>query len=432
MTLNVAYDITALGAGFGRDGNYCGIFRVYQELMIELAMQDELDISLTAVCGDIPTIDYLNSFLYAKNELLPKGYHFFETCNIHPSLIKAFENVQEIYFSDRFKQYPGRLVRTVGIENARKIMNKINLRHSLDAKYFDLFHSPYHKLPPVEATKGVQRVITVHDLIPILAPQFAPAQDSIDYLQSILAGIDPNYDWVICNSEFTRQEFCDYLGFPEERTFVTHLAPANHFSPVSDQEKIRRVLDKYGIPEGNYFLSLATDLDPRKNLSHLIDCFVCLLRQHSNLNLNLVLAGSKRFSKGDRLSGHESDSSYSKVIYTGYVDDDDLGALYSGAAAFIYPSLYEGFGLPVLEAMRCGTPVIASDVTSIPEVVGKAGILINPRNSDELCEAMLKILFDSNCARELKKRGLDHSQNYSWKRCAEMTVDIYKKVVEKK
>jgi glycosyltransferase involved in cell wall biosynthesis len=119
-----------------------------------------------------------------------------------------------------------------------------------------------------------------------------------------------------------------------------------------------------------------------------------------------------------------------RVIFTGYVPDEDLSALYSGAKAFIFPSLQEGFGLPILEAMQCGTPVISSNATSLPEVAGEAAILINPYDKDELSQAMLNLLSDEKLRNELTQKGIERAKQFSWSKCAQETVEIYKKIAK--
>jgi glycosyltransferase involved in cell wall biosynthesis len=156
-------------------------------------------------------------------------------------------------------------------------------------------------------------------------------------------------------------------------------------------------------------------------------CFFRLLSEHPNLDVNLVLAGSRRFIAGEMFEPYQQFNS--RIIYTGYIADEDLSALYSGATAFIFPSLYEGFGLPPLEAMSCGTPVISSNRTSLPEVVGDAGIMVDPKDEDELCQAMLNLLKDNNLVQELREKGFERSKNFSWTKCTADTVDVYKSVL---
>ncbi|MFZ0751992.1 MAG: glycosyltransferase family 1 protein, partial [Pyrinomonadaceae bacterium] len=181
----------------------------------------------------------------------------------------------------------------------------------------------------------------------------------------------------------------------------------------------------------NYFLSLAAP-QPRKNLAHLIRCFFRLLEEQPGLDVKLVLAGSK--SQGwmydEVFEAAAAAPKYrDRVAFTGFVADEDLAALYSGALGFIFPSLYEGFGLPPLEAMACGTPVISSDATALPEVVGGAGLMVKPTDEDALCEAMLNLLNDSRLRQELRRKGLERASEFSWQRCAAETVNVYRTAV---
>jgi glycosyltransferase involved in cell wall biosynthesis len=211
-----------------------------------------------------------------------------------------------------------------------------------------------------------------------------------------------------------------------DRVFVTPLAAADHFRPVTDPASIDVVRKKYGIPDGDYFLSLGA-LQPRKNFTRVISSFLQLVRQQPTADVNLVIVGEKAWKYEELLSSvtnlGELDD---RLIFTGFIDDDDLSAVYSGAKAFIFVSLYEGFGLPVLEAMQCGTPVIASNVTAVPEVVGDAGLLVDPGDTDELSSAMLLLLQDEQRALELKRRGLRRSSEFSWFACGERTMSAYR------
>jgi len=212
-----------------------------------------------------------------------------------------------------------------------------------------------------------------------------------------------------------------------DRCSVAPLAAAPSFRPVSDLAAIAATRARYGIPEGEYFLSLAAP-QPRKNLAHLIRCFFRLLDEHHLPDTYLVLAGSKDLGwmYDEIFTAAESSLKHrSRVIFTGYVADEDLAALYSGAVALVYPSLYEGFGLPALEAMACGTAVITSNTTALPEVVGNAGLVVDPTDADELCEAMLTVVEDDEVRQELGRRGLKRAAEFSWERCAEETARVY-------
>jgi glycosyltransferase involved in cell wall biosynthesis len=218
---------------------------------------------------------------------------------------------------------------------------------------------------------------------------------------------------------------------PEERVFVTHLGASNNFYKESNTDKIQETLDKYNIPQGRYILGLST-LEPRKNTAHLIRCFFKILLENKYDDVYLVLAGSKGWLYEEIFQTADSHSSLKdKVIFTGFIDDKDLSSIYSGASFFVYPSLYEGFGLPPLEAMQCGLPVITSNNSSLPEVVGDAGIMVDATDESQLCQAMTKLLNDPNLCQQLSKQALQQSQNFSWEKCAAETIAIYQHILEK-
>ncbi len=439
MKVKVAYDATTLMNEYGNSEHKTGIFRETEETMLELDSMSDIDLSLVCLCADNSSFyGSIRFSRYIENELSKQNFKYI---NIFKSRL-GLENIYHAFFN--FEQSAHRFyMLQLPKYSIKSIVNKVKFRFIREAfklfasfdyyplfesENFDIFHSTFHKLPPKTLTKDLPRVLTIHDLIPVIRPELSESWFN-DYFKDILNSIDLHNDWVICVSEHTRQQFCEYTGMPQERTFVTPLAAASHFHPVDNPAKISEVCQRYGIPEGNYFLSLATQLGSRKNLDHLIHCFFDLLAEHPDLNINLVLAGSTRFKPGESINHTDFPQLSSRIVYTGYVADEDLSALYSGATAFIFPSLYEGFGLPPLEAMQCGTPVITSNTTSLPEVVGDAGIMLDPQDKKALCQAMLKLLNDSNLVQELKQKSLARSQNFSWSKCATGTVEAYKKIL---
>ena len=201
---------------------------------------------------------------------------------------------------------------------------------------------------------------------------------------------------------------------------------SNNFYKSEDKQLNRKRLAEYGIPASPYILSLCT-LDPRKNLVQAINAFEDFIVSEKLDDLNLVLVGGhgSEYEKiQDRIDSNEKIRG--KVILTGYVDDDDLSAIYSEALMFVYPSLYEGFGLPPLEAMQCGIPVITSNNSSLPEVVGDAALLVDPNNKLEIMRAMKSLYDDSYLRKKLSHRGLERSTNFSWSKCAAQTLEAYR------
>jgi glycosyltransferase involved in cell wall biosynthesis len=459
MQIRVAYDLSYLATFFERFDHKTGVFRVVEEVLYELCKRQDLEVTGMALCGrfeqeENPFLDAAQSFLYLedrkdvldckfdpsfKNRFgLSKSYWAaFSHPDVRQDLKQIVDLESGLEWRPQTRDPQKRPLRSLHLRVLRSIFYRLNygykidrLSKAFDPKKFDVFHSSFSKLPPVNLTKRTPRVLTVYDLIPVIAPEVVDSRFHSPF-REILNSIDIQRDWIAAISEHTKQEFCEHTGMSPDRVFVAPLAAADYFYPVNDCGAIDTVRRRYRIPEGSYFLSLATP-QPRKNLTHLIRCFFRLLSAESNLDVNLVLVGSSKqaFMLDEILSAMKGSTRFrSRVIFTDYVPDEDLSAIYSGATAFIFPSLYEGFGLPVLEAMQCGTPVIASNTTSVPEVVGDAGIMIDPTDSDQLCQAMLDVLSDASLRERLKREGLKRAKEFSWEKCAAQVVEVYKKAI---
>lgn len=234
-------------------------------------------------------------------------------------------------------------------------------------------------------------------------------------------------DHIITISEFSKKEIMKYLKVREKDVTVVPCAVDHKlYRPDYPQEQIQKVLDSYGIRQ-EYFLYLGT-IEPRKNLERLVSAYAMLCRQKQHVPL-LVLAGKKGwlcegiYEKVRRL-GMEN-----RILFPGYIPQEECPLLMCGAKAFLFPSLYEGFGMPPLEAMACGTPVIISDTASLPEVAGDAGILVNPGSEKEICRAMKRILEDEAYRKKLGQMGIKRAGKYTWEKSAAMLMDVYKKLL---
>lgn len=293
----------------------------------------------------------------------------------------------------------------------------------------DIYHATFLALPEsTQRRTRMRRVQTVYDLIPVMHQEWV-RYDKRNFTFPMLRALRPD-DWALCVSHSTKADLCAYTGRDESRTLVTHLAADTEtFHPCKDAGVVAGVRSRYGIPDGRYVLSVST-LEPRKNIDHLIRCFARLAASERLDDLSLVLAGSKGWDYEPVYAAIEQMRELrERVVVTGRVADEDLAALYSGADVFVYPSLYEGFGLPPLEAMQCGVPVITSNISSLPEVVGDAGILVNPHDADALCEALLNVLSDTALRSELANRSLVRARLFSWERCGRETLAAYRAAV---
>ncbi|NLH09277.1 MAG: glycosyltransferase family 4 protein [Chloroflexi bacterium] len=285
----------------------------------------------------------------------------------------------------------------------------------------DLLHAPDFTLPPVR--RGVRTLLTVHDLSFIRAPE-AAAPGLRAYLNRVVPRSVQRADHILADSEATRRDLMELYGTPGEKISVLYSGVDEHFKPVRDAEALRRVRTKYGIGEAPYIFSLGT-VQPRKNYARLAEA----LHRLDRPDLKLVIAGGKGWLEDPLYAQIEALGLGDRVQFIGFAADEDLPALYSAAQVFAFPSLYEGFGLPPLEAMACGVPVVASRASSVPEVVGEAGVLIDPLDVDDLAGALARALADEALRAELTRRGLEQARRFSWAESARQLREHYARLL---
>lgn len=268
-------------------------------------------------------------------------------------------------------------------------------------------------------------VVTVHDISYEFFPDFFSPRDR-RMLGTLVPLSARRAARVIAVSEQTRQDLMRVYGIPGERIAVTHEAAAPGFAPVEDRATIEATCARYGIRRP-YVLALG-NLQPRKNIGRLVEAFA-LARREGNLPHQLAVAGKAQWRESEVYATVERLGLQGVVRFPGYVADEDLPALYSGADCFAYPSLYEGFGLPPLEAMACGTPVLSSHAGALREVVGDAAWVVDPTDVADIARGLLALLTDPGTARVYRERGLAHAASFSWRRLAEETLEVYRQVV---
>jgi len=288
----------------------------------------------------------------------------------------------------------------------------------------DVLFVPSHVLPLVHPRRSV---VTVHDLGYLYYPETHTLFQNL-YLRWSTRFNARAAARVLADSEATRQDLVRYYGTPPEKITVVYPGRDESLAPVSDPDTLAGVRARYDLT-GPYLLYVGT-LHPRKNLVRLVQAFAALLGSDAELpaDLLLVLAGQKGWLCGDILAQVRKLGLTERVILTGYVPDADLPALLSGAQAFVFPSLYEGFGLPLLEAMACGTPVVCSNAASLPEVAGEAALTVDPLDTEALVEALARVLTDAALRRALVERGWQQIGNFSWSRCARQTLQVLEDV----
>jgi glycosyltransferase involved in cell wall biosynthesis len=282
----------------------------------------------------------------------------------------------------------------------------------------DIYHSTDYTLPPRARAAGI---VTIHDLSFLRYPQFAD-RDLAAFLRREVPRSVAHATHVLADSESTKRDLIELLDVPSSKVSVVPGGVDATFHPVRDTHRMEEVRQRYGLPER--FILFVGTIEPRKNLARLISAYA-LLRRGRSIALGLVLAGGRGWLSEDIFERVEKEQLADSVRFTGYVPEEDLPALYSMADLFVFPSLYEGFGLPPLEAMACGTPVVVSNNSSLPEAVGEAAVLFDAGDEDALARAMALVLDDALLQARLRKLGLQQAKRYNWSDSAGLLLEAY-------
>lgn len=274
----------------------------------------------------------------------------------------------------------------------------------------------------VQPSKKGKIVAFIHDLTTILYPEYHMKQNIFFYNRRF-QDIEKYADCVLTNSENTKRDILKHLHIHPEKIFVTPFGANDSFRPLK-KEETKEVLSRHGIHDA-YILFVGT-LEPRKNIKTLIMAFN-KVKQKLKCSHKLILVGRPGWFYEEIMQARETSDFRDDIVFKGYVADEDLPAFYNGADVFVYPSFYEGFGMPVLEAMQCGTPVITSNISSLPEVGGGACLYIDPNSQNDLEKKLIQVISDSELQKKLSQKGKERAAHFSWKKCAEQTLRAYKK-----
>ncbi len=286
----------------------------------------------------------------------------------------------------------------------------------------DVFHVPHFASPLFPRTPTV---VTIHDAIPLRLPLYRAGAKVEAYIR-LVARAAHSATLVITISQHAKQDIIDALKLPAERIRVIYEAAGEEYRPVTDPAVLAAARKRYGV--GERYIFYLGGLDQRKNVPQLVRAFAHLYPQLNDPNLQLLISGNPDRQQGSLFPDPRpvaADLGMSGQIIYRFVEEEDKPAMYSGASLFVFPSLYEGFGLTPLEAMSCGAPVVCSNRTSLPEVVGDAAITVDPDNLPELVEAMRRVLTDPALEADLRARSLKRAAQFSWRKTASETVAAY-------
>jgi glycosyltransferase involved in cell wall biosynthesis len=318
---------------------------------------------------------------------------------------------------------PFRVVHVGATSRATRLLwEQLVLPAQLRSLGVDVLHSPHHTTPLLVA--GCRRVVTFHDVTFFILPDRYPRRRRI-YFQRVSWASAKVADKLVCPSRAVQDDICRILHTCPEKVRAIAEAAAPAYRQLDDPARLEAVRGRYSLPE-RFVLSVGS-LEPGKNRMTLLKAFAELRRR--GVVQKLVVAGQRAWRFDADLGLAEELGLKDQVIFTGYVAAEDMPALYNAADLFVFPSLYEGFGLPVVEAMACGVPVVASNVSSIPEVAGDAALLVDPRDNSALCDAMERALKDGELRSSLRQRGLEQAATFSWEKAARETLEVYREVV---
>ncbi|MFC1936732.1 glycosyltransferase family 4 protein [Chloroflexota bacterium] len=306
---------------------------------------------------------------------------------------------------------------TVGAFEIQRVSKQLGL---------DLIHDPIGISPFFFGVGQAKKLITIHDVIPLSCPGNSTFLDSLIY-HFWLPRITPRVSRVITVSESSKRDIIRYLGVSQECIRVIHQGIGSEFRMIEESVQ-RAVADKYQLPQE--FVLFVGSIEKRKNLVGVIEAMHLLAQLGARLPLVVVGPKLRNYPELERTIRQLGFCMGSDMIFTGYINDGELPIIYNCATLFVFPSFYEGFGFPPLEAMACGTPVICSDRSSLPEIVGQAALQVDPENTEALAKGIERIWQDRELARDMREKGLAQAEKFTWQRTAQQTLSVYREAID--
>lgn len=414
--MKVLFDISVLGVGHAKPSARAGIFRFAETLLEVLSRRTDIELALVAECNQVDCVRYLREAAPPGISALP--LHVDPVTTLLLGLERRFD-----------KAWQAPLRTACDILRVTWIRSGIRLNGGI-WREAAIYQTPHFMHWPRRFPEQFQgRPLVIHyDLIPILHPEWFDGPET-SALRDSLGG--PVRDWhSISISESTTRDLVEHAGLAPARIHTVWLAAdTDRFHTRTTDRERAEIRARLGFGDAPFILALNT-LEPRKNVEGAVQAFAAIAERPGMEKHRLVLAGARGW-KTDAIEAAlvSNPGLKDRIVLAGYVPDHLLAALYSEATVFVYLSWYEGFGLPPLEAMACGTPVLSSNTSSLPEVVGDAGVLVDPHRPDLVAEALADLLGDPELRRRYSRAGLSRASLFSWERTADGVVSAWRSAV---
>lgn len=305
------------------------------------------------------------------------------------------------------------------------LWENLYLPRLLEKQGVEVFHGPAFMIPLFKGR--LKAVATIHDIVSFIMPDTIPLKYAL-YMKFLIKQVVRTADRIITVSESTKRDLMEWLHVPESKIQVVLQAVSEQFHPPSNGSAVEadRIKKKFGI-RGDYMLFVG-NLEPRKNLIRLMEAFD-MARDRLGGSYQLVICGKEGWLYRDILRTFDRLNRNGDIVLTHYVTETELLRLYQYSRMFVFPTLYEGFGLPVLEAMACGTPVLTSSVSSLPEIAGDAALLTDPYSVEQISDAIVRLALDEELRGTLREKGIARAKMFSWTTTAQQTLDVYRSVI---
>ena len=419
--INIIFDATVLTNGFHKNDSRSGIFFVATNILKQFKNRADVNLALyvspekyaeeyrlkkESFPDDVFLHDFSNPCFIYLTKILTKLWSIYENQS-NWILLKKIAAAGIIILQAFFRRF-------IKISSTQKKLQKT-----------DLFFSPAYKIPDfIRKSPNIRCYIIFYDAIPFVQLKCYSSTDWANYLKEIIQSTKPT-DNIFYISKQTKKDLESIFPFlSKSSSYISYLAANENFRVIKDPVRLQHLKKKYRIPsKKKYIFSLCT-IEPRKNLVRAVQCFLHFVKKHNINDLIWVMGGGQweSFIKELTKKNIKWDPKY--IIRAGYIDDEDLPVLYSNAEWFVYTSQYEGFGLPPLEAMQCGCPVITSNNSSLPEVVGDAGIMIDWDSDEQHIDAYEKYYFNEELRNENSRKGIEQAKLFSWNKTVDKMINV--------